>query len=540
MEEIKYSGYYCSKCNFIPLIKIIQKNNNIKVFSSCKCHNQYENIESFLKHKYKKDIININKINKESPNNYHNTLSFEKENLESIIQKFNKEKIKVLEQGINIKNQLIELFQKKIEEVNQMYLKYSEKNNKIIVIIEQLIQSYELLKDNKSNILNILNNCKWKENLKINYFERYKNLETLTKDIENYFCNKYIVSNLDISESLENIYSYYSPNKIKSFVELNDEICAFNSEYNNKITLLNLNKFNKEFFTFKAYDNNIEYIIKSSVNNIISIGDNNIIKIWPKFERNMLSEVRNKNINNEDNKTINYKEKEYSFNLNPLIEYNIEIKENVIKLISLKENRFLIALKSNIILLFKYSINNIEIIQKYEYKNHNYFNDIFVFESEIVEMIAVNDNSNIYFFELENFRFIKSIPLKFIDKNNLIQINSKEILIGDGYNFHIIILNFLNTKLTMKNQEKKLYLLNLNDGTFIQSTGDKIKRYFIKTMEELPLLEQNDNYEDNYDDTLDYNNYNDDIIYYLYKLNDGRIVTFHNNGRFEIGYLKYN
>ena len=163
-----------------------------------------------------------------------------------------------------------------------------------------------------------------------------------------------------------------------------------------------------------------------------------------------------------------------------------------------------------------------------------------MFESEIVEMIAVNDNSNIYFFELENFKFIKSIPLKFIDKNNLIQINSKEILIGDGYNFHIIILNFLNTKLTMKNQEKKLYLLNLNDGTFIQSTGDKIKRYFIKTMEELPLLEQNDYYEDNYDDTLDYNNYNDDIIYYLYKLNDGRIVTFHNNGRFEIGYLKYN
>jgi len=540
MEEIKYSGYFCNKCNFIPLIKIIPKNNNIKVFSSCKCHNQYENIESFLKHKYKKDAVNKSKINKESPNNYHNKLNFEKENLESIIQKFNKEKIKVLEQGINIKNQLIELFQKKIEEVNQMYLKYSEKNNKIILIIEQLIRSYELLKDNKSNILNILNNCKWKENSKINYFERYKNLETLTKDIENYFCNKYIVSNLDTSKSLENIYSYYSPKKIKSFVELNDKLNAFNSEHNNKITLLDFNKFKKEFYTFKAYDKNIEYIIKSSTNNIISIGDNNIIKIFPKIERNMLSEVRDKNINIEDNKTINYKEKEISFNLVPLIEYNLEIKENVIKLICLKENRFLIALKPNIILLFKYSINNIELLQKYEYKNHNYFNDIFVFDRENTEMIAVNDNSNIYFFELENFKFIKSILLKFIDKNNLIHINSKEILIGDGYNFHIIILSFLNTKLTMKNQEKKLYLLNLNDGTFIQSTGDKIKRYFIKTMEELPLLEQNDYYEDNYDDTLDYNNYNDDIIYYLYKLNDGRIVTFHNNGRFEIGYLKYN
>ena len=58
-------------------------------------------------------------------------------------------------------------------------------------------------------------------------------------------------------------------------------------------------------------------------------------------------------------------------------------------------------------------------------------------------------------------------------------------------------------------------------------------------MEELPLLEQND-YEDNYDDSLDYNNYNDDIIYYLYRLNDGKIVTFHNNVRFTVGYLKYN
>ena len=126
-----------------------------------------------------------------------------------------------------------------------------------------------------------------------------------------------------------------------------------------------------------------------------------------------------------------------------------------------------------------------------------------------------------------------------MNKNSLIQINPKEILIGDGYNFQIITLDFFNIKLKLRNEDKKLYLLNLKDGTFIQSTGDKLKRYFIKTMEELPLLEQND-YEDNYDDSLDYNNYNDDIIYYLYRLNDGKIITFHNNGRFTVGYLKYN
>ena len=149
MEESNYSGFFCEKCNFIPIIKIIPKDNNIKVFSSCKCHKQYENIESFLKYKSKKDIIDKSKINKESPYNYHNKISFEQSILDSIILKFNKEKIKIIEQGIKIKNQLIELFQKKIEEVNEMYIKYYEKNNKIFLIMEQLIQSYELLKDNK-------------------------------------------------------------------------------------------------------------------------------------------------------------------------------------------------------------------------------------------------------------------------------------------------------------------------------------------------------------------------------------------------------
>ena len=540
MEERNYSGYFCSKCKYIPLIKIISKYNNIKVFSSCKCHKQYENLESFLNNKSKKDIIDKSKINKESPYNYHNKISFEKSTLDSIIQKFNEEKIKIIEEGIKIKNQLIELFQKKIEEVNKMYLKYSEKNNKIFLIIEQLIRSYESLKENKSNILNILNNCKLKKIYRINYFENYINLESLTKSIENYFCNEYIISNLDSSDCLENIYSYYSKNKIKEFIELNNEICAFISECDNKISLLDFNQFQKEFYTFKAYNQNIAYIIKSSMNNVISIGDANIIKIWPNIERSMITEERNKNISNEDDKKNNYKDKEISFNLNPIIISNLEIKESVIKMINLKENRFLIALKSNIFLLFKYSINDIELIQKYENKNNlSNFDDIFYIQKENIEMICLNDKSNIYYFELENFKYIKSNPLKYMNKNSLIQINPKEILIGDGYNFQIITLDFFNIKLKLRNEDKKLYLLNLNDGTFIQSTGDKLKRYFIKTMEELPLLEQND-YEDNYDDSLDYNNYNDDIIYYLYRLNDGKIITFHNNGRFTVGYLKYN
>ena len=159
MSEIKYSGYYCNKCNYIPLIKIIHKNNEIKVFSSCKCNKQYENIESFLKNRYRNNVTKIDTIIKESPNNSHNQIEFDKSKLDSIIDKFNKEKLKIIEEDNNIKNQLIDIFTKKIKDVNEMFLKYSERNNKIIIILEQMIQSYELMKDNKSNILNILNNC---------------------------------------------------------------------------------------------------------------------------------------------------------------------------------------------------------------------------------------------------------------------------------------------------------------------------------------------------------------------------------------------
>ena len=77
------------------------------------------------------------------------------------------------------------------------------------------------------------------------------------------------------------------------------------------------------------------------------------------------------------------------------------------------------------------------------------------------------------------------------------------------------------------------------DGTFIQSSGFEIKRYFIKTMEELPPLDKII-YEENYDDELDFNNYNDDNICYLYELKNGTIITCYNNGRFTLGYLKYN
>jgi hypothetical protein len=397
------------------------------------------------------------------------------------------------------------------------------------------------MKDNKSNILNILNNCQIKENTKINYFKKYKDLESLTKEIENYFKDKYIISNLDTSMSLENIYTYYSSNRIKNIIELNNDLCAYCSEMNNKISLIDFNKSEKEIYKFKAHARNIEYIIKSHINNIISFGTDKKIKIWPIIDANYLAGMKDKNINLDKAKKIRFKEKEIEINLNPIFEYNLEKEENIIKVLNLKENKFLVSFKDNSFLLFIYSINNIELIQNYEYKNQNLLNllDIYIIQIDNNEILAMHNNSNIHFIELKDFKFIKSLLMKYMTKNSLIQINSKEILIADGYTIKLIDLNNFNIKLTIKNEEKKIFLLNLFDGTFIQSSGFEIKRYFIKTMEELPPLDKII-YEENYYDELDFNNYNDDNICYLYELKNGTIITCYNNGRFTLGYLKYN
>ena len=104
MEKKYFSGYFCKKCNSIPLIQIIPKENNSKILSSCKCYKHYQTIDNFIKYNYHKDI-EINKItdnsynyyfeNKESKNNETIYIPFITEKLNETWKKMKKEADKI-------------------------------------------------------------------------------------------------------------------------------------------------------------------------------------------------------------------------------------------------------------------------------------------------------------------------------------------------------------------------------------------------------------------------------------------------------------
>ena len=104
IEKSKYNGYLCKKCNSIPIIQIIPKENNTKILSACKCHKQYENIETFIKNKSLKNEIDINAISKDPINKIEDDINVD---INSIKLKFDKAKKDLYENSDDLKNKII-------------------------------------------------------------------------------------------------------------------------------------------------------------------------------------------------------------------------------------------------------------------------------------------------------------------------------------------------------------------------------------------------------------------------------------------------
>ena len=536
--EDSYSGYLCKKCNFIPLIKIVPRNNNIKIFSSCKCCKCYEDIDTFIKNKYQKNMVDINIIQNKKNFKIYNK-NEENINIENIINNLNESKNILNENAIKIKNEIIELYKKKIEKINNLYENYIKINNKIELILKHIINSYNLFKDNQSNILNILNNCSFNNSSKKIIYSSYINLDSLFKQIETYYNNEFIISSSSIKEEFDKNYFSYNPNYVQNFIELDNNLCAacFNNSKDISIYSLTEIEKNKELFNFSAHIKFVNWIIKSNKNNIISCGYDGLIKIWPIIDdKFILKDLTNLKSNHIERNKIK---------LEPIYEYKYENKEmkEIIKMVDINDNRFLAATKANIF-LFKYIIEekniNIEFI-----KNYTSYDliDVNIIKKDKNEIIVLNTHYFLLFLNIPNLEIISKIRVSLQCKNNLIQLNSNEILISKGIELLIIDLNKYKTKLKIKNRSNCDYLLNMNDGTILLVDFYEIKRLLIKTMEELPILlnlnnEYNDEYyTDYYGDYYDCH-YNDKIVY-IYKLKDGRFILCHCNGTINICKIKF-
>ena len=457
-ENIEYDGYFCKKCNSIPIIQIIPKDTITKILSACKCHKQYENIETFIKNKSLKEKIDVNKISNSPLNNFFKETNVD---IRTIKQKFEKAKNDLYQSSNVLKNKLIKLYEEKIKEINDLQNKYIQRNNIIIEVLEKIIKSNELIKDNPSNIQNILNNCIFENRFKINsILETFKtSLDDISKKLENYFKQELIVSHSIIEKSIkkekltDNFYC-----AINNFIELDEDICAWCSKYKSYITIMNLLKKDSYMINFSAHIKYVNCMMKSNYDNLISCGEDGIIKIWPLINNDFI------NFNLKKGKEEIIKSmKVIDVNLIPLLEYSNEYNDmkKIEKLVNLKDNQFLAHSKQSIF-LFKYSINEnkaeINLVNYYEYNLTPTKNVSYKFLNDIVdiipiikdekEIIALCMRSYIHFLKIPNFEVINSINVKSMKDKSLLQISSNEILIIDNIDYlKIIDMNTWKIKL---------------------------------------------------------------------------------------------
>ena len=537
MEEKKNSIYYCIKCKQIPIIQIVPHERHVKIFSSCNCNKKFKSIDSFLNNDNNKNIKDNNKISKELINNNDKIQKNDKLGIDLIIDKFNRIKTIFYKDGNELKNKIIGIFQKKIEEINEVYNNYISNNNKIILIIEKLIKSYQIIKDNPTFIRNILNNCNFNDpnKAKILLNKHYSNIETCFSEIKNYFNKEYIISNSSIKEGFDINYFFYDAHSVKCFIELDNNICASCLKNSPNIILLGLDKLNKEKILLKADSKAINWMIKSNQNNLITCGNDCSIKIWPTLNEQLIMEK----IKLNKNKILG-KEKTKFIDLEPIFVYKSDIHEinKIEKMINLKGKQFL-AISKISIFLFEYVINenniDLKLIKNFKTNIISDLIDFYVIQKNKKEMIIIITRYKLYFLNIPNFEIINKMNVKSMSINSLIQLNKNEILVYEKNQMKIIDINLFKYKLTIKNNIDNDFILNINDGTFLQCSYNGIKRFLIKTMEELPMLYRFSSDDDN--DSYNYENYTEKVVY-LYMLKDKRIIVCFQNGKNEICKIK--
>ena len=520
MNKQLFNGFYCRKCNSIPLIEILP-HKNISIFFVCKCGKKYQNIDLFNNNYYQKNIdikkICLNKNNKYSKST-KNELEKSKE-INNIIDEYYKTKNEFNNYSKEIKDNLINSLMLQIKKINESYEKYILLNKKIENVYEILIESYKILDDNISNIKNLINNST---------FNKIKKFNNLSFESTIFFYENEFILKLPKQLKIDKIFhNHFNINCFLDYKLNDNQYYGVSSSYSSTIAIYDLIK-NKHLFTFQGGQENINWITLSSQNNIISCGNGCYIKIWPLIDHDRIIEL---------NKILI---KDNTVNLSPLFTFKCE-ETNIQKIECMKNNDknvnydYLLCNTIYSLYLFKYikdikdnfqNNNKIDLISKFT--NERLYN--FIILKRNINNIIYNDlicGFSYYTIFLFNFPKLEKINENIIDVgfknlNNCVQINNNELLLIQYKCLTVFNIIKLQKTLSIKINGDFDCITKLRDNTIIQGGKKGIKRYLNYNYMELPELIEL--YESDVDDYNDYYDKEPEQLLCIKELLDGRIL----------------
>ena len=512
-NELKEKGYYyCEKCATIPLVHIFAQNGSLKIFARCKCFKNLFTYESFNKlyfHKEKKDNLEELRPNKDDN---------EKINIPQKLSDYNKIKEEINKFNLDLKNNLIEHYTKKIKEIENIYENNKKINDNLEILTNNLISNYSLNEKHNSNISNILYNI----NMNKYYNKKLKDFKindlndmqfiSYEKEAKNYFSNQHIISP-DINEFKTIKYLSVHDDSVNCFLELKENI-GVSCSRDSYIVYHDLTQM-KPILKFKAHQGGVNYLIKTEDNLLISCGEDSSIKIW--------EEIKNEDYLNDNNKLKEIENKA-----------KIEIKtdESMKKIIILENNNKFLTCSHKGIYVYEYDIKNLK-INLVKIIKKDKIADVILFKNDKnndIFIIGYTFSSQVFIMDKE-LNIIKEIKCETPSwQNNLVQINNEEIILGNNKALNIINVEKGIIKLSKQTKEYINCLFKLKDGSIIRGERDGIRRYSKDTLDELPpLIEPYDNYDD--DHVAEQLN---DIC----ELKNGNIILCYRNGNIKLGMLK--
>ena len=506
--ENKEGYYYCSKCNAIPLVHLMAKGEDIKVYVVCKCEKKLLSYESFNKSFYKENKKeNLLQI-KEEPEQKENI------NIEERTKQYKELKEEINKYNLELKNRLIEHYQKKIKEIEKLYEDNKKLNDNLEIFVNRLISNYQLDNKNSSNINNILNNTNLNK-----YYKRkldnvkYENLNDMTfisyeREAKTYFNNQHIISP-DINEFKTIKYLSGHNDSVNCFAEINQNI-GVSCSRDTYIIFYNLTEM-KPFLKFVGHLGGVNYIINTPSNNLISSGEDRTIKIWPV--------INEKDYVNKDKKEEQIK---------PIAE--IKTSEPIKKIIDLGENKILTCSFKGIF-IYEYNLGDSPNINLIKSLGKDKINDIILFKTENEKLIVGYTSQEIFIVDFNELKITNEIKCEGpFWKNNLVQINNQEVIYGNNKKLFIIDVKKGQIKLTKETTGFINCIFKLRDGSIIRGERDGIRRYINNTLDELPpLIEPFDDYDDNH---------KAEELNYLHEFSDGRIILCYRDSSVKLGKLK--